>query len=61
MALPMLQATSAATIQLSVPVIAAVGGVLLLSETLTLRLLVAGIAILGGIAVVILAGQKKTA
>ncbi len=61
MALPLLQATSAATVQLSVPVIAAVGGVLLLSEPLTLRLVVAGIAILGGIAIVIRAGQKKTA
>ena len=39
MALPLLQATSAATVQLSVPVIAAVGGVLLLGEPLTLRLL----------------------
>lgn len=61
MALPLLQATTAATVQLSVPVIAAVGGVLLLSEPLTLRLAVAGIAILGGIAIVIRAGQKKAA
>ncbi|MFN2360346.1 MAG: EamA family transporter, partial [Marinobacter sp.] len=61
MALPLLQATSAATVQLSVPVIAAIGGVLLLSEPLTLRLVVAGIAILGGIAIVIRAGQKKAA
>jgi len=61
MALPLLQATSAATVQLSVPVIAAVGGVLLLSEPLTLRLVVTGVAILGGIAIVILAGQKKPA
>lgn len=61
MALPLLQATTAATVQLSVPVIAALGGVLLLSEPLTLRLVVAGIAILGGIAIVIRSGQKKTA
>lgn len=59
MALPLLQATTAATVQLSVPVIAAVGGVLVLSEPLTLRLVIAGVAILGGIAMVILAGQKK--
>ena len=59
MALPFLQATTAATVQLSVPVIAAVGGVLLLSEPLTLRLVVAGSAILGGIAIVIRSGQKK--
>lgn len=61
MALPLLQATSAATVQLSVPVIAAIGGVLLLSEPLTLRLVIAGGAILGGIAIVIRAGQEKTA
>lgn len=61
MALPLLQATSAATVQLSVPVIAAIGGVLLLGEPLTLRLVVAGVAILGGIAIVIRAGQQKTA
>lgn len=59
MALPLLQATTAATVQLSVPVIAAVGGVLVLSEPLTIRLTVAGFAILGGIAVVIFAGQDR--
>lgn len=46
-------ATSAATVQLSVPVIAAAGGILLLHEALTLRLALASIAILGGIAIVI--------
>lgn len=59
MALPLLQPTSAATVQLSVPVIAAIGGVLLLSEPLTLRLVIAGFAILGGIAIVIRAGGRK--
>jgi drug/metabolite transporter (DMT)-like permease len=53
-ALPLLQASHAATVQLSVPVIAAAGGVVLLGEPLTLRLLVASVAILGGIALVIL-------
>jgi len=52
--LPALQATKAATVQLSVPVIAALGGVLFLGETITLRLALASIAILGGIALVIL-------
>ena len=47
----------AATVQLSVPVIAAIGGVLLLREPITLRLLAASAAILGGIALVI-ARQK---
>jgi len=51
--LPQLKATQAATLQLSVPVIAAVGGILLLGEPLTLRLLLAASAILGGIALVI--------
>jgi drug/metabolite transporter (DMT)-like permease len=53
-ALPALKAASAAAIQLSVPVIAAAGGVLLLAEPLTPRLLIATVAILGGIALVIL-------
>ncbi len=53
-ALPALRATSAATVQLSVPVIAALGGVAFLGETVTLRLLLASVAILGGIALVIL-------
>lgn len=52
-ALPGLKVTSAATVQLSVPVIAAVGGVVLLSEPVTLRLFIATAAILGGIALVI--------
>lgn len=52
-ALPMLRATTAATVQLSVPVIAALGGIALLGETLTLRLLLASMAVLGGITLVI--------
>ena len=53
-ALPGLKAASAATVQLSVPVLAAAGGILLLGEPLTLRYLLASIAILGGIALVVL-------
>lgn len=52
-ALRALNATTAATVQLSVPVIAALGGVALLSEPLTLRLVLASAATLGGIALVI--------
>lgn len=52
-ALPHLKATTAATLQLSVPVIAALGGIAWLGEPLTLRLLLASAAILGGIALVI--------
>ena len=52
-ALPGLKATSAATVQLSVPVLAAVGGIVFLAEPLTLRLALSSVAILGGIALVI--------
>jgi drug/metabolite transporter (DMT)-like permease len=52
-ALPALKATQAATVQLSVPVLAAVGGVVLLSEAVTLRLVLASAAVLGGIALVV--------
>jgi len=47
-----LKAATAATVQLSVPPLAALGGVVLLGEPLTLRLLLASVAILGGIALV---------
>jgi drug/metabolite transporter (DMT)-like permease len=49
-ALPHLTAARAAVLQLSVPVIAAAGGVVLLGEVLTARLVIAGTAILAGIA-----------
>jgi drug/metabolite transporter (DMT)-like permease len=52
-ALPHLKATTAATLQLSVPVIAALGGIVWLGEPLTLRLLLTSAAILGGVALVI--------
>jgi drug/metabolite transporter (DMT)-like permease len=52
--LPDLKAASAATVQLSVPMLAAAGGILLLGEPLTLRYLLASITILGGIALVVL-------
>jgi drug/metabolite transporter (DMT)-like permease len=60
-ALPALKATSAATVQLSVPVIAALGGIVFLGEMLTLRLVLASAAILGGIALVILEKQRTPA
>lgn len=53
-AVPQLRATTAATVQLSVPVIAALGGTAWLGEPLTFRLMLASLAILGGIALVIL-------
>ncbi len=54
LALRELRATTAATVQLSVPVIAALGGTLFLGEAVTTRLVLASVAILGGIALVIL-------
>jgi drug/metabolite transporter (DMT)-like permease len=56
-ALPALRATTAATVQLSVPVIAGLGGVLLLGEPVTARALAASASILGGIALVTLRKQ----
>jgi len=52
-ALPGLTAIQGASVQLSVPLITALAGSLLLGETLTVQLLIAGVAILGGIALVL--------
>jgi drug/metabolite transporter (DMT)-like permease len=52
-ALPSLKVTSAATVQLSVPVIAALGGIVWLGEPVTMRLAVASAVILGGIGMVL--------
>jgi drug/metabolite transporter (DMT)-like permease len=52
--LPRIKASSAAVVQLSAPVIAATGGILLLSEPITLRYIIASIATLGGILLVII-------
>ena len=59
-ALPNLRASQAATVQLSVPVIAALGGVLLIGELLTLRLVLASATILFGIALVVLEKAKRS-
>lgn len=59
-ALPSLRRASAATLQLAVPLIVAVAGVLWLGEPPTLRLLLAGAAILGGVALVLRAGKPAT-
>ena len=52
-ALPGLTATRAATAQLTVPVIAALGGALVLAEPITPRLAIASVATLGGVAIVL--------
>src|ERR1700730_11264009 len=58
-ALSGLNAASAATVQLSVPVLAATGGILLLSEPITLRYVIASIATLGGILLVIIERRSR--
>ncbi|MDO8251978.1 MAG: DMT family transporter [Rhodoferax sp.] len=60
-ALPALKATQAATVQLSVPVLAVLGGMVFLGEPLTMRMVLASIAVLGGIALVILEKKPATA
>ncbi len=57
-ALRELTAMRAATVQLSVPLMTAVGAVVFLAEPVTWRLMLASVAILGGIALV-LARRKK--
>lgn len=52
-AMPGLVAIQAASVQLSVPLLTAIAGALLLGEALTATLLVSGAAILGGIALVL--------
>jgi len=56
-----LMAAHAATVQLSVPAIAAFGGVVFLSEQITLRLLMASIATLGGVWIVLAQRAKRPA
>ena len=54
-----LTTTRAAIVQLSVPVIAAWSGVVLLAETVSTRLLLAGLLILGGIGLSVLGRGKN--
>lgn len=58
-ALRELSAMRAATVQLSVPLITAIGAVVFLAEPVTLRLMLASVAILGGIALVLAARTNK--
>jgi drug/metabolite transporter (DMT)-like permease len=51
-------ATLAATVQLAVPFLAAAGGVLFLSETVSARLVLSGLAILGGVGLAILGRSR---
>ena len=60
-ALPALKATTAAIVQLSVPIIAALGGLIWLDEAITLRLMLCSAAVLGGIAVFVLFKDRQGA
>jgi drug/metabolite transporter (DMT)-like permease len=53
-ALPLLRPMAAASVQLTVPLIAALGAVVFLSEALTFRLAAAGLCILGGVGLTIM-------
>jgi drug/metabolite transporter (DMT)-like permease len=55
-----LSATGAAVVQLSVPVLAALGGILFVGEAISPRLAIASIGILGGIALVIYHKPRAT-
>jgi drug/metabolite transporter (DMT)-like permease len=57
-AMPLLKSTQAAVVQFCVPVLAAIAGVLFLSEPLTMRFIVASAVILGAVSVFVL--NKKT-
>ena len=57
-ALQRLNITNAAIVQLSVPIIVAIGGAIFLSDLITLRLLIASIATLGGIGLVLMERAK---
>jgi drug/metabolite transporter (DMT)-like permease len=60
LALRDLPAAHAATVQLSMPALVALGGVAFLSEPLTVRLVAASIAMLGGVALVLRHRIEKT-
>ena len=57
-ALRNLTATLAAVVQLTVPILAALGGVLLLSEVFSARLAIASVLILGGVAIATMARES---
>lgn len=59
--LPQLAASVAAVVQLTVPVIAALAGTLLLGETLTTRFVIAAALVIGGVAFAIMAGPSARA
>jgi drug/metabolite transporter (DMT)-like permease len=57
--LPSLTRTRAAIVQLTVPAIAATGGVALIAEPLTWRLTLSSLGIIGGVAFALIAGDRR--
>jgi drug/metabolite transporter (DMT)-like permease len=57
-ALPFLSTATAAVVQLCVPVITTLGGLALLAEPITPRVILSSGAILGGVALVVLSGRR---
>ncbi len=57
--LPKLEAAVAALAQLTVPVIATLGGIVLLGEVATTRLIMASALVIGGVAFGVVGGQRK--
>ncbi|MEN2750843.1 DMT family transporter [Psychrobacter sp. FBL11] len=58
-AMPLLKSTQAAVVQFCVPVLAAIAGVMFLSEQLTLQFIIATIVILGAVSVFVLTKQTS--
>jgi drug/metabolite transporter (DMT)-like permease len=59
-ALPRLKAIAAANLQLTVPLIASVGGIMLFGEPLTTRLVAAAVLLLGGVALATRQAMRPT-
>ncbi|MBN9308697.1 DMT family transporter [Devosia sp.] len=57
--LPGLPRTTAAVVQLTVPALAAIGGVVLIGEQPTLRLVVASLGIIGGVAIALVGADRR--
>ncbi|MGY6549172.1 MAG: DMT family transporter [Roseinatronobacter sp.] len=57
--LPALERSTAAYVQLTVPAIAAAGGVVFISEPLTVRLVFCSLGILGGVALALWGGDQR--
>ena len=58
-ALPRLTRTRAAIVQLSVPVLAALGAVVFIGELVSARLIVASLAVIGGVGLAIIAADRR--